>query len=299
MDIDRQVPRKPRLVGGVKGHNQNDISSEILWERNCLKTNYTMQELMVVAGAREVRDDDIAFVGMRLPLLAFQLAKETHAPGAVGIFENGILRDQLTHEPLYTMGDCPNIEGAVWTTSMMDIMSLLQNGRVTLGFIGGAEIDRFGNLNTTYIGGRDHVQVRLPGSGGGSDIASLSRRLVIMMHHERRRFLEKVSYVTSPGFGEGGGWRQREGIKGGGPSAVITTKGIFRFDPVTKEMVLESVHPGVTVEEILENTGWVPRLGSPLDETKPPSPSELRIIRKHDPHGFWTRSNVSLHVQKA
>jgi len=264
-----------------------------------LKTEYTMQELMVVAGAREVRDDDVVFVGMRLPLLAFQLAKETHAPWAVGIFENGILRDQLAHDPLYTMGDCPNIEGAVWTTSMMDIMSLLQNGRVTLGFIGGAEIDRFGNLNTTYIGGRDHVKVRLPGSGGGSDIASLSRRLVIMMHHERRRFLEKVSYITSPGFGEGGGWRQREGIKGGGPSAVITTKGIFRFDPITREMVLESVHPGVTVEEILENTGWIPRIGTPLDETKLPTPSELRIIRKHDPHGFWTRSNVSLQVQRA
>jgi glutaconate CoA-transferase subunit B len=257
-----------------------------------------MQELMVAAGAREIRDDDVVFVGMRLPLLAFQLAKETHAPGAAGIFENGILRDQPARDPLYTMGDCPNIEGAVWTTSMMDIMSLLQNGRVTLGFIGGAEIDRFGNLNTTYIGGRDHVKVRLPGSGGGSDIASLSGRLVIMMHHEKRRFLEKASYITSPGFGEGGDWRKREGIRGGGPGAVITTKGIFKFDPISREMVLECVHPGVTVEEILENTGWIPRIGTPLDETKPPTPSELRIIRKYDPHGFWTKSNISSWVQE-
>jgi glutaconate CoA-transferase, subunit B len=262
-----------------------------------LHDEYTMQELMVAAGAREIRDDDVVFVGMRLPLLAFQLAKETHAPGAVGIFENGVLRDQPARDPLYTMGDCPNIEGAIWTTSMIDIMSLLQNGRVTLGFIGGAEIDRFGNLNTTYIGGRDRVQVRLPGSGGGSDIASLSRRLVIMMHHERRRFLERASYITSPGFGEGGDWREREGIRGGGPSAVITTKGIFGFDPITREMVLESVHPGVTVAEILENTGWVPRIGTPLEETKPPSPFELRIIRKYDPHGFWTKSNDSPRVQ--
>src|SRR4030043_395581 len=176
-----------------------------------------MQELMVVVGSREIGDDDVGFVGMRLPLLAFQLAKSTHAPHAVGIFENGILRDKPASHPLYTMGDTPNVEGAVWTTSMMDIMSLLQNGRVSLGFIGGAEVDRFGNLNTTYIGGRENVQVRLPGSGGGSDIASLSRRLVILMSHEKRRFLQRVSYLTSPGFGDGGNWREQKGLRGGGP----------------------------------------------------------------------------------
>src|SRR5512136_3004321 len=124
-----------------------------MWEVG-LAADYTMQELMVVAGAREIRDDDVVFVGMRLPLLAFQLAKDTHAPHAIGIFENGILRDKPAGSPLFTMGDSPTIEGAIWTTSMMDIMALLQSGRVSLGFIGGAEIDRFGNLNTTYIGGR-------------------------------------------------------------------------------------------------------------------------------------------------
>ena len=159
--------------------------------------DYTMQELMVVAGSREIRDDDIVFVGMRLPLLAFQLANSTHAPHAIGIFENGVLRGGPAGETLYTMSDTPNIEGAIWTTSMMDIMALLQNGRVSLGFIGGAEVDRFGNLNTTYIGGREQILVRLPGSGGGSDIASLSRRFVIIMNHERRRFVKKgwLSYL--------------------------------------------------------------------------------------------------------
>ena len=250
--------------------------------------DYTMQELMVVVGAREIRDDDVVFVGMRLPLLAFQLAKSTHAPHAIGIFENGILRDRPAGDMLYTMADSPNIEGSIWTTSMLDIMSLLQNGGVTLGFIGGAEVDCFGNLNTTYIGGREGLQVRLPGSGGGSDIASLARRLVIIMNHEKRRFLEKVTYVTSPGFGEGGGWREQKGLKGGGPSAVITTKGIFRFDPVTKEMVLCSIHPGVTVEEILENTGWALKVVSEVEKTKPPMRSELRLIRRYDPEGFWT-----------
>jgi len=251
--------------------------------------NYTMQELMVVAGSREIRDDDVVFVGMRLPLLAFQLAKSTHAPNTIGIFENGILRDKPAGEPLYTMGDSPNIEGAIWTTSMMDIMSLLQSGRVSLGFIGGAEVDRFGNLNTTYIGGKENVQVRLPGSGGGCDIASLSKRLVILMNHEKRRFLKRVTYLTSPGYGDGGNWRERNGLRGGGPSAVITTKGILRFDSDTKEMTLHSVHPGVTVEEVVENTGWDLKVASGVERTKPPTRSELGIIRRCDPHGFWTK----------
>ncbi len=255
--------------------------------------DYTMQELMVVAGSREIRDGDVVFVGMRLPLLAFQLAKDTHAPHAIGIFENGILRDEPATEALYTMGDTPNIEGAIWTTSMMDIMSLLQRGRVSLGFIGGAEVDRFGNLNTTYIGGRENVVVRLPGSGGGSDIASLSQRLVIIMNHEKRRFLRRVSYVTSPGFGNGGNWRRRVGLRGAGPCAAVTNKGILRFKPDTKEMVLVSVHPGVTVEEVLENTGWNLKLASRIETTKRPTQRELRIIRKYDPRGFWTQGQRS------
>lgn len=254
--------------------------------------DYTMQELMVVAGAREICDNDVVFVGMRLPLLAFQLAKATHAPHAIGIFENGILRDQPTSNALYTMGDTPNIEGAIWTTSMMDIMALLQNGRVSLGFIGGAEVDRFGNLNTTYIGGREKVQIRLPGSGGGSDIASLAKRFIIIMKHERRRFVDKVSYITSPGFGDGRGWRENNGLMGGGPYAVITTKGILKFDSETKEMILDSVHPGVTVEEVIENTGWNLKSISKIKRTKPPSRFELRLIRKFDPNGFWTRNGM-------
>ncbi len=253
-----------------------------------MSLDYTLQELMVVAGAREVRDEDVVFVGMRLPLLAFQLAKDTHAPHAIGIFENGILRDRPAGEALYTMGDAPNTEGAIWATSMMDIMALLQNGRVSLGFIGGAEVDRFGNLNTTYIGGKEQAQIRLPGSGGGSDIASLSKRFVIIMKHEKRRFVEKVGYITSPGFGDGKGWRERNGLRGGGPCGVITTKGILRFNSETKEMILDSIHPGITVEDVLENTGWGLRCATKVEKTKRPTRPELRIIRKYDPAGFWT-----------
>ncbi len=253
-----------------------------------MTTNYTMQELMVVAGAREILDDDVVFVGMRLPLLAFQLAKTTHAPHAIGIFENGILRDRPAGDALYTMGDAPNTEGAIWTTSMMDIMALLQGGKVSLGFIGGAEVDRFGNLNTTYIRETGRAQIRLPGSGGGSDIASLSKRFVIIMKHEKRRFVENVSYITSPGFGDGKGWRERNGLRGGGPCAVITTKGILRFDSETKEMILNSIHPGITVEDVVENTGWDLRCAPKVEKMKPPTRSELRIVRKYDPLGFWT-----------
>ena len=251
-------------------------------------TDYTKEELMVVVGAREILDDDVVFVGMRLPLLAFQLAKDTHAPHAIGIFENGILRDRPTGDALYTMGDAPNTEGAIWTTSMMDIMALLQDGKVSLGFIGGAEVDRFGNLNTTYIREKERAQIRLPGSGGGSDIASLSKRFVIIMKHEKRRFVENVSYVTSPGFGDGKGWRERNGLRGGGPCAVITTKGILRFDSETKEMILYAIHPGITVEDVVENTGWDLRCAPKVEKMKPPTRSELRIVRRYDPLGFWT-----------
>ena len=176
-----------------------------------------MQELMVVAGAREIHDDDVVFVGMRLPLLAFQLAKATHAPHAIGIFENGILRDQPAGDVLYTMGDNPNTEGAIWATSMLDIMALLQNGRVSLGFIGGAEVDRFGNLNTTYIGGKENVQVRLPGSGGGSDIASLSKRLVILMNHEKRRFSGEGELYHLPRLRKWRGLEKKDRVKRWGP----------------------------------------------------------------------------------
>jgi glutaconate CoA-transferase subunit B len=158
---------------------------------------------------------------------------------------------------------------------------------VTLGFIGGAQVDRFGNLNTTYVGPRGRA-VRLPGSGGAPDIASLARRHVVIMAHERRRFVERVDYVTSPGHGEGGDWRARAGLPGGGPSAVITTLGLFRFDGATREMVLASAHPGVMVEEVQAETGWPLRLADRVTETPAPSADELAMIRRFDPQGFWT-----------
>jgi glutaconate CoA-transferase subunit B len=253
-----------------------------------MAADYTPGELMVAAAAREIRDGEVVFVGMRLPLLAFCLARTTHAPGATGLFENGVVRDSPALEFLVTMSDGPNVTGALWCTEMREIMGLLQAGRVDLGFIGGAQVDRFGNLNTSRVGAPERA-TRLPGSGGGADIASLSRRHVVMLAHERRRFVERVDYVTSPGFGEGGDWRRRVGLPGGGPSAVITTLGLFRFDPTTGEMLLASTHPGVTVEQVQAQTGWPLRVAPAVTGTPPPTAEELTVIRRFDPEGFWTR----------
>lgn len=299
--------------------------------------HYSPQELMVAAAAGEIRDGEVVFAGMRLPLIAFALAKQTHAPRAIGLFECGLVRDTPAPELLYTMGDPPNVAGALLATRMVNILGLLAQGAVDMGFIGGAEIDRFGNLNTSYVqnrpvspfssaietglasaeGWQGHVShgedgvsappltkggqggvpfmdllkggvTKLPGSGGAADIACLSNRLVIIMPHEKRRMVERVSYITSPGYGDGDAWRRREGLRRGGPSALITTRGIFRFDPEQGQAVLHSFHPGETIESVREDTGWTLTVAPDVYETPAPTGEELAIIRRYDPQGFWT-----------
>jgi glutaconate CoA-transferase, subunit B len=248
---------------------------------------YTPRELMVAAAAREIRDGDKVFVGMRLPLLGFAVAKETHAPSAIGIFENGVIRDWPALESILTMSDPPNVARALVCGGLNDVMYLLQSGRVDLGFIGGAEVDRFGNLNTHWVE-ENGKRARLPGSGGAADIAAMAKRCIIIMNHERRRFVPKVCYITSPGFGDGCQWRERRGLLGGGPSRIITSMGIFSFDASTHEMILSSHHPGVSVEEIKRETGWPLRVAPDVGETKAPTEVELAAVRKYDPKGIWT-----------
>ena len=248
---------------------------------------YTPQELMVVAGAREIRDRDVVFVGMRLPLLAFALAKRTHAPDAVGFFENGVVRDEPASSLLYTMGDPPNIEGAAMCCRMATVMGLLQKGEVDLGFIGGAEVDRFGNINTSYIGDPSRPSVKLPGSGGAADIASLAQRFVVIIEHDRRRLVERVSFVTSPGNVDGPEWRRRSGLPRGGPSAIITTLAVLRFGDDGAAFVA-SMHPGVEADQIRQQTGWPVAFAPDCPRTAAPTDEELREIRAQDPHGFWT-----------
>jgi glutaconate CoA-transferase subunit B len=242
---------------------------------------------MVAAAAREIHDGNKVFVGMRLPLLGFAVAKETHAPGAIGIFENGVIRDWPALESIFTMSDPPNIARALLCGGLNDVMYLLQSGRVDLGFIGGAEIDRFGNLNTHWVE-ENSKRTRLPGSGGAADIATMAKRCIIIMNHERRRFTPKVQFVTSPGFGDGGEWRKEQGLPGGGPSRVITSMGIFSFDGATHEIILSSYHPGVSVEDIKRESGWPLRVAPEVGETNPPTEAELAAVRKYDPKGVWT-----------
>src|SRR6266478_7675872 len=238
---------------------------------------YTLNELMVAAAAREIRDGEVVFVGMRLPLIAFVVAKRTHAPNATGLFENGVIRSTPSKELIYTMADPPNILNATQCLDMMGVMTLLQSGRVHLGFLGAAEVDRFGNLNSTQVTGKNGL-VRLPGSGGACDIASLAQRFVAMIDHSKHRLPERVSYITSPGNGEGGGWRKKVGLPRGGPSAVITTKCVLRFGD-DAEAYLSTSHPGVTVEDVLANTGWKLKVAPDAKPTPEPSAAELKAIR--------------------
>lgn len=257
-------------------------------------TRYTLNELMVCAAAREIRDREVVFVGMRLPLIAFVVAKRTHAPNAVGVFENGVIRTTPAPELIYTMADPPNLLGATQCLDMLGVMSLLQSGRVDLGFLGAAEVDRYGNLNSTQIGSTNHQRpatndrfVRLPGSGGACDIASLAKRFVVLLEHSKHRLPARVGYITSPGNGEGAGWRRRVGLPRGGPAAVITSKAILRFRE-DGEAYLASVHPGVAPDDVLANTGWKLSLAPEVGQTAEPSATELKAIREYDTKGFWT-----------
>jgi glutaconate CoA-transferase, subunit B len=248
---------------------------------------YSFGELMVATAAREIRDGELVFVGMRLPLIAFVVAKKTHAPNAIGLFENGVIRYTPASELIYTMADPPNILGATQCLDMLGVMSLLQSGRVHLGFLGAAEVARFGNLNSSEVQGLQG-KIRLPGSGGACDIASLAHRFVVLLEHNRQRLPERVSFVTSPGNGDGAGWRKRMGLPRGGPSAVITTKAVLRFGE-NGEAYLASVHPGIELEDVLDNTGLKLRVADQPTTTAGPSGEELRAIREYDKGGFWTR----------
>jgi glutaconate CoA-transferase subunit B len=250
--------------------------------------SYTTEELMVVAAAREIQDHEVVFVGMRLPMLAFAVAKKTHASNAVGFYECGIVRDFPSETLLYTMGDTPNVTGAQWCTTTNHLMYLMQQGNVDCGFIGGAEIDKYGNVNTSYIGHHENPTIKLPGSGGAADIASLSKRLLVIMNHEKRRFKESVDYITSPGYGTGGDWREKEGLPRGGIGALITTLGLMRPEAGSNELELVTVHPGIRIEDIKESTGWDLKVSKELKETVAPSKEELEVIRSIDPEGFWT-----------
>ena len=251
--------------------------------------SFTSPEIMTINSARLLRDGDSVFVGVGLPNLACNLARRTHAPNLLMIYEAGVIGARPARLPL-SIGDPTLVSGAAAVCSMYDIFTLyLQRGNVDVGFLGGAQIDRYGNINATAIGGDyTHPKVRLPGSGGSMEIAAWANRCYIITPHQKRRFPEKVDFTTSAGFLDGSGGRSGC-VRGGGPQAVVTDLGILSPD-TTGELILTALHPGATVEQVRANTGWAIKIAPELTLTAPPSDEELRILRTElDPEGIYLK----------
>jgi glutaconate CoA-transferase subunit B len=248
---------------------------------------YSSAELMIINAARLLRDGDVVFVGVGQPNLACNLAKRTHAPNLVMIYEAGVIGAEPARLPL-SIGDPTLVSGALSVVSMYDIFAnYLQRGNVDVGFMGGAQIDRFGNINATVIGDYAHPKVRLPGSGGSQEIAAWANRCYIMTPHQKRRFPEKVDFMTSAGFLSGRAEREATGVRGGGMLAVVTDIGMMEPDE-NGEMILTALHPGKTVEQAKENTGWELKVTSELRTTEIVTENELRILREElDPNGIY------------
>ncbi len=253
---------------------------------------YTASELMCINAARLLRDGDVVFVGVGLPNLACNLARRTHAPNLQLIYEAGVIGARPSRLPL-SIGDPTLVTGAVSVCGMFDIFSqYLQRGNIDVGFLGGAQIDRFGNINATIIGGDyQHPKVRLPGSGGSQEIAGWANRCYIITPHQKRRFPEKVDFITSAGFLNGRAQRELTGARGGGPLVVVTNLGLLEPD-ANGELVLSALHPGCTLEQVQENTGWQVRTSGQVSTTEPPLPSELQLLREElDPGGIYLKGS--------
>ncbi len=253
-------------------------------------TEYTRAELMIVTAARRLRDGQRVFVGIGLPNLAANLAKQTHAPHLTMIFESGVVGADPYRLPM-SVGDACLVTNSALVCSMFELFAFyLQGGHIDVGFLGSAQVDRFGNINTTVIGPYTRPKVRLPGSGGSCEIAVNARRTLILTPHQRRRLPEQVEFVTSPGYLGGRTERSRLGLPGGGPEAVVTDLGVMEFDE-SGEMVLVSLHPGATLDQVQLNTGWQLRVASDLRITSEPTEAELRLLRERlDLKGTYLRA---------
>ena len=246
---------------------------------------------MAAVAARELADGEVVFVGIGLPNLACNLARATHAPNLVLIYESGAVGAVPERLPV-SIGDPALVTGSLMVCGMADVFQLfLQNGRIEVGFLGGAQVDRYGNINTTVIGPYERPAVRLPGSGGAAEIAVHARRTLIVAKLSTRAFPERVDFVTSPGQRCGGRGRRELGMPGAGPVKVITDKGVLEADAATGEMVLAALYPGVTADNVQKGVGWPltrrPRLGA----VAPPSVTELRLLRDVlDPKGLFLKS---------
>jgi glutaconate CoA-transferase, subunit B len=241
--------------------------------------NYSTAEMMAVAAARVLKNEDVCFVGIGAPSVASNLARLTHAPDITLIYESGTIGTKPDVLPL-SIGDPELSETALTTVSVPEMFQYwLQGGRVSIGFLGGAQIDRFGNINSSVIGSYEHPKVRLPGGGGAPEIASLCTQTYVVMSQTRRTFVERVDFITSFGYGTGGDHRQRLGIRTMGPTLVVTNLCLLRPDHETKELVVTSIHQGVTREEIAQHTGWSIRFADTVEQIPPPTKTELAVLR--------------------
>jgi glutaconate CoA-transferase subunit B len=252
---------------------------------------YTPSELMIVAAARALSGVRTVFVGVGLPNIACNLARHTVAPNLELIYESGVYGAQPQRLPL-SIGDPTLVTGATSVISMADLFGLyLQRGLVEVALLGGAQVDRFGNLNTSVIGSYASPKIRLPGSGGACEIAINAQRAFYIMQLKKRAFVERLDFLTSPGHLNGGDARQAQGMPGRGPELVITDKAIFNFENAEREMQLVSLYPGVTLEQVQAEMGWQVRLAETLSEVSPPTNEELQLIRVQlDPTGMYAKS---------
>jgi glutaconate CoA-transferase subunit B len=243
-------------------------------------SDYTSKEMMIVAASREVNDNEKVLVGVGLPMLAAKLAKNTKAPNLVMMFEPGIIDADMVRMPK-AVGDPSIVASSTCITGLYEIFAYyICSGLLDVGFLGAAQVDKFGNINTTAIGSYEQPKVRLPGSGGANDIASMAKRVIIIMPHNKRNFKEKVDFITSPGFLTGREERKACGLAGGGPQSLITDKGVFGFSEQTGEMYLKTRHSGVSIEEIQEAIPWELKIAEGICETEPPTEEEITILRK-------------------
>ncbi|HEY3246774.1 MAG TPA: CoA-transferase subunit beta [bacterium] len=241
--------------------------------------DYTASEMMIVAAARALKNDDVCFVGIGAPSAACNLARLTHAPDITLIYESGTIGTKPTVLPL-SIGDPELCETALTTVSVPEMFAYwLQGGRITVGFLGAAQLDRFGNINTTVIGDYAHPKVRLPGAGGAPEIASHCREVFVIVVQTTRAFVPRVDFITSFGHGAGIDHRSKLGIGTAGPTLVITDLCLLAPDPDTKELIVTSIHPGVSRKDIADRTGWPIRFAAAVAETPPPGARELAVLR--------------------
>lgn len=254
------------------------------------EAGWSKSEMMIVASARQLEGERVCFVGIGLPNIVCNLAKRTVTPGLDLVYESGVYGANPARLPL-SIGDPTLVTGSTSVTSMFELFAYyLQAGLIDVGFLGAAQIDRFGNINTTVIGDYGKPKVRLPGSGGACEIAINARKVFVIMRQGTRSFVEKLHFRTSPGHSGDKEHDRARGWWGTGPTSVVTDLGMYRFDDDTGEMTLASLHPGVTLEEVRENTGWPPRVAEDLAETQSPTGEELRLIREElDPGGVYSR----------